>query len=420
MQLSRLLLLLAALVVPTTLSAPAKTHELVARLPMSASIWNNLHSANLDIFAATAKTVDVRATRQQLDAIVKSNNIDAAAVKIVIADLDQAVAEERLRLKRHAQEGVDQSSVDYHDEYHRYGDMKKFAAKLAQDNPDLATFVPSIGKSVEGRDLFQIKVTAPGDNSSRKRIVLQAMQHAREWVSGATAQYLADHLIQAFKANDERIVKLLNQVEFVITPVCNPDGYEYTWTNDRLWRKNRAAHPVDINRNWPHPSWGKSPGSSPNPSAQTYQGPSAGSEPEVQALVKAFNATPNKIGAIDFHSFSEAILRPYGYQDELAPDEDALLSMSQKMVEAIASVQGTKYTSMTKLYPVTGASRDWFYDNGKVYSYTIELSPDADDEKYEFQLPPQEIKRVGKELWNGVLVFAETLLALPKPKVASQ
>lgn len=34
---------------------------------------------------------------------------------------------------------------------------------------------------------------------------------------------------------------LLERVEFIIVPVVNPDGYEYSWDVNRLWRKNRGG-----------------------------------------------------------------------------------------------------------------------------------------------------------------------------------
>ena len=52
----------------------------------------------------------------------------------------------------------------------------------------------------------------------------------------------------------------LEDTEFHIAPVLNPDGYEHTHTTDRLWRKNKAKNidgtvGVDLNRNWPN-HWG--------------------------------------------------------------------------------------------------------------------------------------------------------------------
>ena len=107
---------------------------------------------------------------------------------------------------------------------------------------------------------------------------------------------------------------MLDQYDFFVLPVVNPDGYEYTHTTDRLWRKNRAGNPltlglcrgVDLNRNFgfkwaddviyymlymvrilprsfqifildPRPA-------SPIPCLDTYHGPSAFSEPETQAV----------------------------------------------------------------------------------------------------------------------------------------
>jgi murein tripeptide amidase MpaA len=34
---------------------------------------------------------------------------------------------------------------------------------------------------------------------------------------------------------------LLNKYEFIIVPTLNADGYVYTWTTNREWRKTRTG-----------------------------------------------------------------------------------------------------------------------------------------------------------------------------------
>jgi murein tripeptide amidase MpaA len=314
--------------------------------------------------------------------------------------------------------------ADYFSDYHKYDEILQFCKDLATTYPDLVTFVPSIGKSVEGRDLFQIKISGKGDRAAKPRVWLHSLQHAREWISGATTQYIAHYLVSNY-GKDARVTKLVDTIEWVITPVVNPDGYVYTWTTDRMWRKNKRQIPdgkggmklvgVDTNRNWPT-NWGLDSGSSGDPADQTYRGAAPASEPEVQAMLKSFKATPNIAGSIDFHSYSEVILRPWGYADVLTPDEDKFVDLSKKLIQNIHATtkRASKYDARTKLYPVSGSVRDHFYSNdatapgaSKVYSLTVELSPNENFEGEGFILPPSEIVKVGAEWTSSIMIFAE-------------
>jgi murein tripeptide amidase MpaA len=62
---------------------------------------------------------------------------------------------------------------------------------------------------------------------------------------------------------------LLEHFQIVIVPVANPDGYEYSMTKDRLWRKTRSKNGTgdngicmgaDANRNWGYRWAGKGRG----------------------------------------------------------------------------------------------------------------------------------------------------------------
>ena len=69
--------------------------------------------------------------------------------------------------------------------------------------------------------------------------------------------------------------------------LLSPDGYEYSRSTDRMWRKNRRKNEnsecdgVDLNRNFDK---GYGDHSSDDPCQEDYRGPEAFSEPEAQAL----------------------------------------------------------------------------------------------------------------------------------------
>ena len=87
--------------------------------------------------------------------------------------------------------------------------------------------------------------------SGAPNVWIEAGIHAREWISPAMATYIIDSLLN----ND--VDEFTNKLNFHIIVNANPDGYEYSRTNDRMWRKTRSNHGsncpfdgVDGNRNW--------------------------------------------------------------------------------------------------------------------------------------------------------------------------
>ncbi|KAG0380440.1 hypothetical protein BGX24_008226 [Mortierella sp. AD032] len=314
--------------------------------------------------------------------------------------------------------------------YHPHDEIKNFYLQIADDYPDLVTYIPSIGKTVEGRDIFAIKLTAKEDDGSLKekpQIWWQGLQHAREWAGGSTVQFLTHHLTSNYGKNDN-ITAILRDTEFVIVPIMNIDGYDYTWNNNRLWRKNRrqnslGSYGVDLNRNWDdHFAEG---GSSGFPWSETYHGPSAASEPEVQALSKFFSEQKRIVGAIDFHCYSQLVLRPQGWTTQPSPHEKEHKYVGDKIVSIIKNVHGKKYISepSVALYKTTGAASDWFYgnkaaaaNNGRhVYSYTIELRPSdtTPGGRSGFILPPEEIIPLGEEIAQAMEFFVDYVVKNP-------
>lgn len=79
-----------------------------------------------------------------------------------------------------------------------------------------------------------------------------------------------------------------SDLNFYFMPLMNPDGYEYSHTMDRFWRKNRAHNMdtecvgTDLNRNWGY-GWG-SQSSSQDPCSLNFPGVKPFSEKETSSV----------------------------------------------------------------------------------------------------------------------------------------
>jgi len=326
--------------------------------------------------------------------------------EVMIEDVERVISEER---EFHA--NANKEPRAFYDEYHPYPDLVEYVRTLAITYSGLSTFVPSIGSSLENRALPAIHITA-GNAPGKKKIFFNGGQHAREWIAPATVIYIVEQLLSQY-ATDPQVTKLLDGIEFVVVPIVNPDGYTYTWSTNRLWRKNRRANQggsygVDLNRNWDD-HWGGQ-GSSGTPTSDTYRGTSAFSEPESRAVSDYVLRTGPFLGAIDYHSYSQLVLRPYGWTTDLPPNDATAKTVGDGIAAAIRATTGYDYTSEPswQLYYTSGTAQDWYYAPAKVpLSYTIEL---RDTGTYGFELPPAQIIPTGQENWAAFKYFATYIL----------
>ncbi len=327
-------------------------------------------------------------------------------VEILVEDVQAAIDAERAEIERRNA----MRDITWYENYHTLDEITAYVGQLAADHPAMAT-TEVIGASLEGRDMVALRVTGPGDPSARVQVVYNACQHAREWVSPPTVIYAAEQLLTSY-GDDTRVTDLMDRVEFVFVPVVNPDGYRYTWTNNRLWRKNRrnnggGVYGVDLNRNWGY-MWGGD-GSSGDPGSDIYRGTAPFSEPETSVLSGYVLGLPRAAAHIDFHSYSQLILRPWGYtdQDPPEPDNSMFIALGQAMSDAIEAVHGRYYRSQRgiDLYVTSGSMNDWGYSEG-LWSYTIELRPE-EGSSYQFELPPGQILPTCEENFPAILELTE-------------
>ncbi|MFH9072782.1 M14 family metallopeptidase [Streptomyces alboflavus] len=272
--------------------------------------------------------------------------------------------------------------------YHNYAEMNAEIDQRLQQYPSLMS-KRVIGKSHQGRDIVAIKISDNvGTDEAEPEVLFTHHQHAREHLTVEMALYLMRELGAGY-STDDRVKKIVDSREIWIVPDLNPDGGEYDIASGsyRSWRKNRQPNAgsanvgTDMNRNWNF-KWGCCGGSSGSTGSETYRGPRAESAPEVKVVAdfvrsRVVGGKQQIKAGIDFHTYSELILWPYGYTyADTAPgltqdDRDAFAAVGRKM----AASNGYTPEQSSDLYITDGSIDDWLWGNQKIFGYTFEMYP---------------------------------------------
>jgi carboxypeptidase T len=293
--------------------------------------------------------------------------------------------------------------------YHSAETLEQDLRALAERLPEIAE-LHEIGRSVENRPIWALRL---GDRrGTDHKVLFLGCHHAREWISVEVPYLLAEHLLGT--ADTDPVRGWLERGEIWVAPMVNPDGHEFTRTENRLWRKNRRRNNngsagVDPNRNYGY-MWGtlNVSTSSHVPQDETYVGPRAFSEPEARA-VRNLVARELFSGVLTYHSYSQLILFPWGYTSNPAVDPADRSDMEQlagAMQRLIRGVHGVTYTpeQSSTLYPTAGDTTDWTYGEYDVPSFTIELRPRSQAEGG-FILPSDQIQPTSEENLPAALEF---------------
>lgn len=233
--------------------------------------------------------------------------------------------------------------------------------------------------------------------------------------------YILDALLKNYGKSAE-VTFFLDNFEIAIAPVINPDGYEYSRSRDRYWRKNRRRNQngsfgVDLNRNW-DVHWAEV-GSSPIQGSPIYQGRSPASEPEVSQTAKYIQSLRNRVAGIDVHSFGQLVLRNYGWTTMATNKETYLKRLGDGIAAAMNVPYSSDYASerSSGLYPTAGSMDDWMFDKAGMPGFTIEL---RDHGQYGFDLPAEFIVPTGEELLAGVLALGKGILEAEAEKIVDR
>ncbi|XP_015522425.1 carboxypeptidase B [Neodiprion lecontei] len=363
-------------------------------------------TGDLTRWAGNATAVDVMVRPDDIPRVTRFLRERSVNYDVIIPDLQQAIDKENPLPSLESMEELEGRKGHRMEwsSYHRLDDITGYLDYLAQTFPDLCS-VMTIGNSVEGRPLKVLRIS--NGNAKAPALWIDGGIHAREWISPAAVTYIINYLVE----NSEEL-----EEDYYILPVVNPDGYEYTFRGDRLWRKNRANPEkggvcigADLNRNFGY-RWGGQ-GASKQPCREIFAGTAPFSEPETKAIESFFATSAANFKAyLTFHSYGQYILYPWGYDKRVPPDYADLERVGKQAAAAMKSAggAGSVYTvgnSASLLYPASGGADDWAKAIHKIkYPYTIEL---RDQGRHGFILPAQYIIPTAKEALAGVQVIAK-------------
>lgn len=235
--------------------------------------------------------------------------------------------------------------------YWTLDEINEWMDSLIANYPTIVTDF-SVGTSFEGRNIRGVKVNFGGE-ADKKTVFFEATIHSNEWIATSTSTFILNELLTS---EDLRVRQLAARYEWYFLIVYNVDGYVYTWTTDRLWRKTRKptrsllCNGADPNRNWDIHFNEHS--TSQNPCSSTYAGDSAFSEPETRQLANFMATVPRLVGYFSFHSLGQFIMIPHGYTRENMENFDVLLEIARK--------GGAALTAKTQAHYEVGHVTDFF------------------------------------------------------------
>lgn len=269
--------------------------------------------------------------------------------------------------------------------FRTYSEAVAEMVTIHNDHPDITTAPFSIGQSIEGRELWVMKVSDnPELDEDEAEVFFNGLIHAREPIGMTICFQLLNNLTNGYGI-DPDVTDMVDNREVWFLPILNPDGYVYNEQiapqGGGMWRKNRrnnggGSYGVDLNRNWGF-NWGyNNIGSSGSPGSETYRGTAPFSEPETEAVRQFCNAHTFAF-AQNFHSYGDEMLyswsipyAPWGY----TPDDPTFQSLSQTMQQMNGYEYGPPWEI---LYEVNGDANDWMYgeqvEKPKSYAWVFEV-----------------------------------------------
>ena len=253
----------------------------------------------------------------------------------------------------------DLEALGIEDVYHDYDGLTTYLQGVAADHSDI-TRLMSIGKTVENRELWFLKITDhPDSQENEPEFKYISTMHGDEVVGVENCLKFIDWLTDNYDSAspDPWLKNIVDEVEIWVMPMMNPDG------NAAGSRYN--ANGVDLNRSFP------------DLIDDPYNTP-VGREPEIQAVMIFSDSMAFDLSA-NFHGGALVVNYPHDNRYARAPDDSLYINMSK----AYSYHNPPMWNSSTFDYGITngydwyevhGSMQDWNYDYAYNMEVTIEIS----------------------------------------------
>lgn len=271
--------------------------------------------------------------------------------------------------------------IDFEDKqlavHHNYSMMTEYLRRLTREYPDLCT-LNSIGKSVEGRELWVLTVSTnpkmhvPG----KPEFKYVANMHGNEVFGREALLRLAELLLMNYGKNDF-LTKLVDRTRIHLMPSMNPDGYERGLEGDEMTGPGRDnANGVDLNRNFPR-----------------RKGNSQMPEPETLKIMEWSRSVPFVISA-NLHGGTKLINYPFDdfqFGKSRTGDHEIFIKLAYSYARAHPDMfvpgprchgAGDEFdpikgiTNGASWYEVSGGMQDWVYIAANCFEITVETNCD--------------------------------------------
>lgn len=302
------------------------------------------------------------------------------------------------------------------------------------------------------RDPFTIRAIRIGKNTdgSKPGVLIQAQDHAREWVTPLVAMESAERLLANYET-DEKTREIVNNVDIFIIPSNNPDGAHYSFFDRNMQRRSMTNHcgpeyadpsyrnnwGVDLNRNYSVGSiYDGYSGGSTLCTSDTYAGPGKISEPEAKNVVWLAENFSNIKFFMTVHSYGGQLFwQPGSYIADgriTTPrpplrDEQYYWQMAEEILSNVKSLRdsviqpGNVGGSSDVLYSSAGNVREELYNNYGIYAFGWEVGGTQWDPELQkwvapggFQPEWQEADLQYQEYASGVIKMFEIAMEYGK------